>query len=99
MLQTPRNLARGRQQERKRPWRALPDDAELPVVHAREVPDVGQTVKPGQTLAVMDSADVLPAIAAQRAQVEAARTDEALQLAELKRVGDLRDMRARLAVV
>jgi membrane fusion protein, multidrug efflux system len=58
---------------------------------AQRLVEVGQTVKPGQTLAVMDSADVLPAIAAQRAQVEAARTDEALQQAELKRVGDLRD--------
>jgi membrane fusion protein, multidrug efflux system len=53
--------------------------------------DVGQSVKPGQTLAVMDPADVLPAIAAQRSQVEAARTDEALQQAELKRVRELRD--------
>ncbi len=58
---------------------------------AQRLVEVGQTVKPGQTLAVMDSADVLPAIAAQRAQVEAARTDEALQQAELRRVGDLRD--------
>ena len=58
---------------------------------AQRLVEVGQKVKPGQTLAVMDSADVLPAIAAQRAQVEAARTDEALQQAELKRVADLRD--------
>jgi multidrug efflux system membrane fusion protein len=58
---------------------------------AQRLVEVGQTVKAGQTLAVMDSADVLPAIAAQRSQVEAARTDEALQQAELKRVGELRD--------
>lgn len=58
---------------------------------AQRLVEVGQAVKVGQTLAVMDSADVLPAIAAQRAQVEAARTDEALQQAELKRIGELRD--------
>lgn len=39
----------------------------------------------------MDSADVLPAIAAQRSQVDAARTDEALQQAELGRVRELRE--------
>lgn len=58
---------------------------------AQRLVDVGQSVKPGQTLAVMDAADVMPAIAAQRSQVEAARTDEALQQAELKRVRELRD--------
>lgn len=58
---------------------------------AQRMVDVGEAVKPGQTLAVMDAADVLPAIAAQRAQVEAARADEALQQAELKRVRELRD--------
>lgn len=58
---------------------------------AQRLVEVGQTVKPGQTLAVMDAADVLPAIAAQRAQVEATRSDEALQQAELNRVRDLRD--------
>ncbi len=58
---------------------------------AQRLVEVGQTVKAGQILAVMDSADVLPAIAAQRSQVEAARTDEALQVAELKRVTELRD--------
>ncbi len=58
---------------------------------AQRLVEVGQTVKAGQILAVMDSADVLPAIAAQRSQVEAARTDEALQAAELKRVTELRD--------
>lgn len=58
---------------------------------AQRLVEVGQTVKAGQILAVMDSADVLPAIAAQRSQVEAARTDETLQAAELKRVTELRD--------
>jgi membrane fusion protein, multidrug efflux system len=58
---------------------------------AQRLVEVGQTVKPGQSLAVMDAADVVPAIAAQRAQVEVARSDEALQLAELKRVSELRD--------
>jgi RND family efflux transporter MFP subunit len=58
---------------------------------ARRMVEVGQSVKPGDVLAVMDSADVMPAIAAQRAQLEAARTDEALQAAELKRVRELRD--------
>ncbi len=58
---------------------------------AQRLVDVGQKVKVGQVLAVMDAADVTPAIAAQRAQVEAARTDEALQQAELARVRELRD--------
>ncbi len=58
---------------------------------AQRLVEVGQTVKAGQVLAVLDSADVLPAIAAQRAQVDAARTDEALQQAELKRVRELKD--------
>ncbi len=56
---------------------------------AQRLVDVGQSVKAGQTLAVMDSTDVMPAIAAQSAQVEAARTDLALQHAELKRVQEL----------
>lgn len=59
---------------------------------AQRLVDVGQRVQPGQVLAVMDSADVLPAIAAQRSQVDAARTDEALQQAELGRVRELREM-------
>jgi membrane fusion protein, multidrug efflux system len=58
---------------------------------AKRLVEVGQVVKAGQSLAVMDAADVLPAIAAQRAQVEVARSDEALQVAELKRVSELRD--------
>jgi RND family efflux transporter MFP subunit len=58
---------------------------------AQRLVDVGQQVRAGQTLAVMDATDVAPAIAAQRAQVEAARTDEALQQAELARVRKLRD--------
>jgi membrane fusion protein, multidrug efflux system len=56
---------------------------------AQRLVDVGQVVKAGQTLAIMDSSDVLPAIAAQAAQVESARTDMALQQSELKRVQDL----------
>lgn len=56
---------------------------------AQRLVDVGQSVKAGQTLAVMDSSDVMPAIAAQNAQVEAARTDMALQQSELKRVQEL----------
>jgi membrane fusion protein, multidrug efflux system len=56
---------------------------------AQRLVEVGQSVKAGQTLAVMDSSDVLPSIAAQAAQVEAARSDMALQQAELKRVQEL----------
>ncbi len=56
---------------------------------AKRFVDVGQAVKAGQVLAVMDSADVMPAIAAQNAQVDAARTDAALQQSELKRVQEL----------
>lgn len=58
---------------------------------ARRLVDVGQTVKSGQALAVLDSADVLPAINAQAAQVEVARTDLSLQQSELKRQKELRD--------
>jgi membrane fusion protein, multidrug efflux system len=58
---------------------------------SKRLVEVGQVVKAGQTLAVMDAADVLPAIAAQRSQVAVARTDESLQVAELKRVRELRD--------
>jgi len=53
--------------------------------------DVGQEVKAGQVLAVLDSQDVLPAINAQSAQVEVARTDFVLQQSELKRQQELRD--------
>ena len=42
---------------------------------SRRAVDVGQEVKAGQVLAVLDSQDVLPAINAQSAQVEVARTD------------------------
>ena len=58
---------------------------------ARREVDVGQEVKAGQILAVLDSQDVLPAISAQSAQVEVARTDFALQQSELKRQQELRD--------
>ncbi len=58
---------------------------------ARRAVDVGQEVKAGQVLAVLDSQDALPAINAQSAQVEVARTDFVLQQSELKRQQELRD--------
>lgn len=58
---------------------------------ARRVVDVGQVVKAGQVLAVLDSQDVLPAINAQAAQVDVAKTDWVLQQSELKRQQELRD--------
>ena len=58
---------------------------------ARRLVDVGQEVKAGQVLAVLDSQDVLPAINAQAAQVEVAKTDFRLQQSELKRQQELRD--------
>ena len=56
----------------------------------RRLVDVGQQVKAGQVLAVLDAQDVLPAIRAQAAQVEVARSDLKLQQGELKRQQDLR---------
>ena len=53
--------------------------------------DVGQAVTAGQVLAVLDAADVTPAIAAQQAQVEAAQAEAALQRAELSRLRTLRE--------
>ena len=58
---------------------------------ARRLVDVGQVVTAGQVLAVLDSQDVLPAINAQAAQVEVAKTDFKLQQSETKRQQDLRD--------
>ncbi len=58
---------------------------------ARRLVDVGQVVKAGQVLAVLDSQDVLPAINAQAAQVEVAKTDYKLQQSEMKRQQELRD--------
>ena len=58
---------------------------------ARRAVDVGQEVKAGQLLAMLDSQDVLPAINAQSAQVEVARTDYVLQQSELRRQQELRD--------
>jgi membrane fusion protein, multidrug efflux system len=58
---------------------------------ARRLVDVGQVVTAGQVLAVLDSQDVLPAINAQAAQVEVAKTDFKLQQSELKRQQELRD--------
>jgi RND family efflux transporter MFP subunit len=57
----------------------------------RRLVDVGQTVKVGEVLAVLDSQDVQPAINAQAAQVEVARSDLKLQQSELKRQQELRD--------
>jgi membrane fusion protein, multidrug efflux system len=56
---------------------------------AKRLVDVGQSIQAGQTLAIMDSTDVMPAINAQNAQVDSAKTDLALQQVELKRVQDL----------
>ena len=58
---------------------------------SRRLVDVGQEVKAGQVLAVLDSQDVLPAINAQAAQVEVAKTDFKLQQSELRRQQELRD--------
>jgi membrane fusion protein, multidrug efflux system len=58
---------------------------------SRRLVDVGQEVKVGQVLAVLDSQDVLPAINAQAAQVDVAKTDFKLQQSELKRQQELRD--------
>jgi len=58
---------------------------------ARRLVDVGQAVAEGQVLAVLDPADVTPAITAQEAQVEAAQADALLQRAELNRQRALRD--------
>jgi len=58
---------------------------------ATRLVDVGQAVKAGQVLAVLDSQDVLPAINAQEAQVDVARSDFKLQQSELKRQQELRD--------
>ncbi|MGE0315020.1 MAG: efflux RND transporter periplasmic adaptor subunit [Lautropia sp.] len=51
---------------------------------------VGDRVEPGQLLARLDPKDLAPALDAQRAQQEAARTDLALAQAELKRASQLR---------
>jgi RND family efflux transporter MFP subunit len=58
---------------------------------ARRLVDVGQEVKAGQILAVLDAQDVLPVINAQEAQVEVARSDLKLQQSDLKRQQQLRD--------
>jgi membrane fusion protein, multidrug efflux system len=58
---------------------------------SRRLVDVGQEVKAGQVLAVLDSQDVMPQINAQAAQVEVARTDVNFQRSELKRQTELRD--------
>jgi membrane fusion protein, multidrug efflux system len=58
---------------------------------SRRLVDVGQEVKAGQVLAILDSQDVLPTINAQAAQVDVAKTDFKLQQSELKRQQELRD--------
>lgn len=58
---------------------------------ASRLVDIGQEVKAGQVLAVLDAQDVLPAIKAQEAQVEVASSDFHLQESELKRQRELRD--------
>lgn len=52
---------------------------------------LGELVKPGQELARIDPTEVTPAINAQSAQLESARTDAQLQQAELKRTRELRE--------
>jgi multidrug efflux system membrane fusion protein len=51
---------------------------------------VGDRVAPGQVLARLDPLDLAPALAAQQAQVVAARTDRDLAVVELDRLRDLR---------
>jgi len=58
---------------------------------ARRLVDVGQEVKADQVLATLDSQDVLPAINAQAAQVEVARSEYKLQQSELKWQKELRE--------
>jgi membrane fusion protein, multidrug efflux system len=58
---------------------------------SRRLVDVGQEVKAGQVLAVLDSQDVVPAINAQSAQVDVAKTDMTFQQSELKRQQELRE--------
>ncbi len=59
---------------------------------AARLVSVGDRVKPGQVLARLDPQDVAPQIAAQQAQLEAARTE--LKLAQID-LGRLRDLRER----
>jgi membrane fusion protein, multidrug efflux system len=58
---------------------------------AERLVSVGDTVSRGQVLARLDPQDVAPAIAAARAQLEAAQTDLKLARIELQRLIDLRD--------
>ncbi|MFA7279897.1 MAG: efflux RND transporter periplasmic adaptor subunit [Sterolibacterium sp.] len=58
---------------------------------AQRLVDVGQEVKAGQVLAMLDSQDVMPAINTQTAQLDAARSDLKLQQSELRRVQALRE--------
>ena len=58
---------------------------------ASRLVDIGQEVKAGQVLALLDAQDVMPTINAQEAQVGVARSDFQLQQSELKRQRELRD--------
>jgi len=58
---------------------------------AQRLVEIGQEVKAGQPLAILDSQDIQPAIDSQSAQVEVARADLVLQESELKRQQALRD--------
>jgi membrane fusion protein, multidrug efflux system len=58
---------------------------------AKRLVDVGDVVRAGQELAVLDAQDVMPAINAQAALVEVANTDFKLQQSELKRQRELKD--------
>ncbi|HMN82910.1 MAG TPA: efflux RND transporter periplasmic adaptor subunit [Burkholderiaceae bacterium] len=58
---------------------------------AQRMVSVGDRVVPGQVLARLDPQDLAPAVAAARAALEAARTDERLAATELARLKDLRD--------
>lgn len=58
---------------------------------AERLVNPGDRVVPGQLLARLDPQDVAPAIAAQQAQVAAARTDLRLAQADLARIRDLRE--------
>lgn len=58
---------------------------------AERVVSVGDRVVPGQVLARLDPQDAAPAVAAARASLDAARTDERLAASELERQKNLRE--------
>lgn len=57
---------------------------------AQRLVSVGDPVRPGQVLARLDPQDLAPAIAAARAQLDAARTERDLARLDLARLHDLR---------